>query len=73
MNANHEGVDFVLPDEPDGKEWNLLLDTNDPAHVREKFKIGATYSLGARTLALFLLATRHPAPEPDPKLKTVEE
>ena len=73
LNAHHEEIDFILPDEPDGKEWTLLLDTNDPEEKREKFKIGATYELGPRTLSLFVLGTRHPAPQPDPKRKAVEE
>ena len=73
LNAHHEEIDFILPDEPDGKGWTLLLDTNDPEEKREKFKIGATYELGPRTLALFVLGTRHPTPQPDPKRKAVEE
>ena len=73
FNSHHEAVEFTLPDELDGREWGLLLDTADPEHKRERFKIGAPYEIGGRTLALFVLSTRTPAPTPDPaKAETPE-
>ncbi|MCW6508317.1 glycogen debranching protein GlgX [Lichenifustis flavocetrariae] len=73
FNSHHEAVDFTLPDELDGREWSLLLDSADPEHKRERFKIGTPYEIGGRTLALFVLSTRTPAPTPDPaKAETPE-
>ena len=72
FNSHHEAIDFTLPDELDGYEWRLLLDTKTPED-HSRYKIGATYEVGSRTLALFLLKTRTPTPQPDPARKEVSE
>ncbi len=72
-NAHHGPVEFVLPEALDGREWGLLLDTTDPAKSGDRFAIGATYLVTARSLALFVLGTNSPAPVPDESKATVAE
>jgi glycogen operon protein len=54
-NAHHDGVNFKLPDVPDGRQWVRLLDTNDPALRREPYAFGAEYTVTGRSLLVFLL------------------
>jgi isoamylase len=50
MNAHHEPVKFLLPEEGGG-EWLLELDTADPA--KADTPCSGEYEVGARALALF--------------------
>jgi len=54
-NAHHDGVNFKLPDVPDGRQWVRLLDTNDPALRREPYAFGAEYTVTGRSLLVFIL------------------
>jgi isoamylase len=55
MNSHDDGVNFKLPEVPEGKHWVRLLDTNDPALGRQDYVFGATYTVTGRSLLLFLL------------------
>ena len=65
LNAHHGPVDFTLPPAADGHEWGLVLDTTDTGKIAERFGIGATCLVSARSLLLFILGTHSPAPIPD--------
>ena len=65
LNSYHKPVEFTLPPATDGHEWGLLLDTTDTGKTEERFGIGATYLVTARSLLLFILGTHTPAPVPD--------
>ncbi|MBB4864776.1 glycogen operon protein [Pseudomonas nitritireducens] len=55
LNAGHEGVDFLLPQTAQGREWQYLLDTAEPEGHERSWEFGSAYPLGARSLALFTL------------------
>lgn len=56
VNAGHEGIDFILPETAQGRDWQFLLDTAEPPQDHERnWEFGAAYPLGARSLALFTL------------------
>ncbi len=54
-NGHHECVEVTLPDAADGRAWELLLDTDDPALDGPSHDAGATYRMTGRSLALFRL------------------
>jgi glycogen operon protein len=66
-NAHHDGVNFKLPDVPDGRQWVRLLDTNDPALQREPYAFGAEYTVTGRSLLVFLLERNGEAAPPEPR------
>ncbi|MBD9677809.1 glycogen debranching protein GlgX [Pseudomonas sp. PDM18] len=55
VNAGHEGLDFILPETAQGRDWQYLLDSAEPADHEHSWEFGAAYPLGARSLALFTL------------------
>ena len=56
VNSHHDGVNFTLPQVPEGAHWTCLLDTNQPdARLKEEFVFGAEYTVTARSLLLFEL------------------
>ncbi|WP_342652861.1 glycogen debranching protein GlgX [Pseudomonas sp. F3-2] len=56
VNSHHEGVNFKLPEVPEGVNWTCLIDTNQPdARGKEKFEFGSEYTVTPRSLLLFEL------------------
>ncbi|HEV7266972.1 MAG TPA: glycogen debranching protein GlgX [Falsiroseomonas sp.] len=56
LNAQHERVEFELPEPPAGQHWLLVVDTHRPdMDEPEEFGFGHPYPVEARTLLLFLL------------------
>ncbi|MCP8466261.1 glycogen debranching protein GlgX [Pseudomonas sp. ZM23] len=56
LNASHEGIDFYLPPVAQGGDWQLLLDTAEPAEGHGPFwEFDTPYPLGSRAVALFTL------------------
>jgi glycogen operon protein len=60
FNAHSDVVRFTLPDCTGGKEWELMLDTNDPSlgaveAEPERFAIGDGYDVTGTSLLLFAL------------------
>jgi glycogen operon protein len=57
MNSYHEAVVFRLPKVVGGKDWRVLVDTNQPELDRPKpFRFGHDYTVTGRSLLLFKLA-----------------
>ena len=57
FNAHEDVVKFTLPDVPDGAHWTRLVDTNDPAPVKdETFAFGEQYDVTGRSFLLFVLS-----------------
>ena len=54
-NAHHDVVNFKLPESPEGRRWQRLLDTNDPKLGNEHYAFGAIYQVTGRSLLVFLL------------------
>ncbi|WP_339429444.1 glycogen debranching protein GlgX [Pseudomonas taetrolens] len=56
VNAHHDGVDFTLPEVPQGTGWRRILDTFDAqAKGTKTLSFNSTYYVNGRTLALFEL------------------
>ena len=56
MNAHHDLVTFTLPACKHGVAWELVFDTNVPDRDDlQRFDIGSTYDVTARSLLLFAL------------------
>jgi len=56
VNAHHDGVNFRLPEVPQGIDWTCVLDTNDPqVKGQEHFAFDSEYTLTGRSLVLFEL------------------
>ena len=55
MNAHHDGVNFTLPEVPEGRQWTRLVDTNDPTLGAKTYAFGAVYTVTGRSLLVFLL------------------
>ena len=56
LNAHAHTVKFTLPDYSNGKGWQLVLDTTEPAREEgTPFAIGAAYPSTGRSLLLFAL------------------
>ena len=56
FNSWQDAVGFTLPEAPDGRDWQLLVDTNIPDTEEDKpFAVGATYEVTGRSLLLFLM------------------
>nr|WP_229621617.1 hypothetical protein [Pseudomonas syringae] len=54
VNAHHDGVNFTLPQVPEGTHYECLIDTNqDDARSKEKFAFGSHYTVTPRSLLLF--------------------
>ncbi|MCM8794294.1 MAG: glycogen debranching protein GlgX [Candidatus Omnitrophica bacterium] len=53
MNAHHDKIDFLLPDEGEGAFWEIVLDTYDPDVVAARFPGGRLYHLQGFSLAVF--------------------
>jgi glycogen operon protein len=58
MNAYHDVVKFKLPEVPEGRQWVLLVDTNNPALSGDVSAFGAEYLVTGRSLLLLLLERR---------------
>ena len=56
VNSHHEGVNFTLPEVPEGVNWISLIDTNQPdIKGKERFEFGTEYTVTPRSLLLFVL------------------
>jgi glycogen operon protein len=56
VNSHHEGVNFTLPEVPEGLNWVSLVDTNQPdIKGKEHFEFGNEYTVTPRSLLLFEL------------------
>jgi glycogen operon protein len=56
VNSHHEGVNFTLPEVPEGVNWTCLVDTNQPEiKGKERFEFGTEYTVTPRSLLLFEL------------------
>ena len=56
VNAHHDGVDFTLPEVPQGTGWRRILDTFDAqAKGTKTLSFNSSYYVNGRTLALFEL------------------
>jgi isoamylase len=56
VNSHHEGVNFKLPQVPEGVNWTCLIDTNNPdVRGKEHFDFGSEYTVTERSLLLFEL------------------
>ena len=56
VNAHHDGVNFTLPEVPEGTHYTCLIDTNqDDARSKETFGFGSEYTVTPRSLLLFEL------------------
>ncbi len=56
VNAHHDGVNFSLPEVPQGLDWRCVLDTNDPqVKGQERFAFDSEYTLTGRSLVMFEL------------------
>ena len=62
VNAQHDGVDFTLPEVPQGTGWVCKFDTFDPdTKSRETLAFNSTYGLNGRSMALFELVREQEA------------
>jgi isoamylase len=52
INAFHEGVEFKLPQPPNGNPWRHLLNTENVDDPFEECELGETIIVGGRTLVL---------------------
>ncbi|WP_263265089.1 glycogen debranching protein GlgX [Pseudomonas sp. RIT-PI-S] len=56
VNAHHDVVNFKLPEVPQGKHWNCLVDTNRPAlREHEPLTFGSEFMVTGRSFLLFEL------------------
>jgi glycogen operon protein len=56
LNSHHEGVNFTLPEVPEGVNWTSLIDTNQPEiKGKDTFEFGTEYTVTPRSLLLFEL------------------
>ncbi|MFK3795905.1 MULTISPECIES: glycogen debranching protein GlgX [unclassified Pseudomonas] len=56
VNSHHEGVNFTLPEVPEGVNWISLIDTNQPdIKGKDRFEFGTEYTVSPRSLLLFVL------------------
>ncbi|WP_346830586.1 glycogen debranching protein GlgX [Pseudomonas abietaniphila] len=56
VNSHHEGVNFTLPEVPEGVNWTSLIDTNQPEiKGKDTFEFGTEYTVTPRSLLLFEL------------------
>jgi isoamylase len=62
VNAQHDNVDFTLPEVPEGTGWVCLFDTFDPDYKNRKaLDFNTTYGLNGRSMALFELVKEQEA------------
>ena len=62
VNAQHDNVDFTLPEVPEGTGWVCLFDTFDPDYKNPKaLDFNTTYGLNGRSMALFELVKEQEA------------
>ncbi len=56
VNSHHDGVNFTLPEVPEGQNWTSLIDTNQPEiDGKDSFEFGSEYTVTPRSLLLFEL------------------
>jgi glycogen operon protein len=56
VNSHHDGVNFTLPEVPEGLNWTSLIDTNQPEiSGKDEFEFGSEYTVTPRSLLLFKL------------------
>ncbi|WP_296182010.1 glycogen debranching protein GlgX [Pseudomonas sp. UBA1879] len=56
VNSHHDGVNFTLPEVPEGVKWVNLVDTNQPeSKGKAQFDFGTEYTVTPRSLLLFEL------------------
>jgi glycogen operon protein len=62
VNAQHDNVDFTLPEVPEGTGWVCMFDTFDPDYKNRKaLDFNTTYGLNGRSMALFELVKEQEA------------
>jgi glycogen operon protein len=56
VNSHHDVVNFKLPQVPQGQQWILQLDTNQPdPEPGESFSFGDEYQVTGRSMLMFEL------------------
>ncbi len=56
LNSWQDGVNFTLPEAPEGNGWSLLVDTNIPDEgVARTFKFEEVYQVTGRSVLLFAM------------------
>ncbi|MCF7532727.1 glycogen debranching protein GlgX [Pseudomonas petrae] len=56
VNSHHDGVNFMLPEVPEGLNWTSLIDTNQPEiDGKDQFEFNTEYTVTPRSLLLFEL------------------
>jgi len=56
VNSHHEGVNFTLPQVPEGTDWVSLIDTDQPdIRGKDHFAFDTEYTVSPRSLLLFEL------------------
>jgi glycogen operon protein len=77
VNASHEGVEFALPQVPNGSPWCQVMDTENIEDPFHEAKVGEKTIVGGRAMKLFsdnaevLKRLNEPAPKADPENATV--
>ena len=64
--SNDETMKFKLPEVPEGRQWVLLIDTNNPTLSGDVSAFGAEYLVTGRSLLLLFLE-RSDAPARAPR------
>jgi glycogen operon protein len=60
-NAHYDVVNFTLPNVPEGRDWQGLIDTNQPEGTLGTFSFGAVYALTARSMVVLGLSAEEQA------------
>ena len=58
-NAHYDVVNFTLPDVPQGRGWQALIDTNQPEAQLGSFSFSHQYAVTGRSLLAFALFSDH--------------
>lgn len=53
VNASHEGVEFTLPEVPNGSPWRQVIDTENVANPFEEATVGEKIIVGGRSMKVF--------------------
>ena len=55
-NSHFDVVNFTLPDVPEGRNWECLVDTNEPDSQPGCYAFGSIFAVTGRSLVAFGLA-----------------
>jgi len=58
-NAHHDVVEFKLPAVAEGRDWQGLLDTNQPDGPLGAFAFGHAYEVTGRSMLAFVLTAEN--------------